>query len=124
MSWFSDFEAFEPVVGTRKTYALGYPLQWEIGTKGSSWWLTVPTGTRFDISVPRLLEWLLSPHDRRVLLAAAIHDRLLERGHDAAFASAEFRRAAIARGVPKASAWGVFFATLIWTAFKRRPAML
>ena len=117
---FSKFEAFNRVPGTRKKYRLNKTLAWDIGAKQSGWVLTVPNGTEFDISVPRILEWALSPHDRRVLLAAAIHDELLVRGHDAAFASSEFRRAAIARGCTRPWAWTLFFTTLVWTAFKVR----
>lgn len=116
---FTRFEAFGHVLGTRKTYALNEPMQWDIGAKGSGWVLTIPAGTTFDISVPRWLEWIQSPHDRRVLPAATIHDELLRRGHDAAFASAEFRRASIARGISSWWAWVLFLTTLIWTAFKR-----
>lgn len=120
MSGFSSFGNFEHVPGTHKAYLLTQPLHWHIGCKGSDWLLTVEVGTVFDISVPRVLEWLQSPHDRRVLLAAAIHDELLKRGHDVAFASAEFRRALLARGVSPARAWLLFAATLSWTAMHRQ----
>ncbi|WP_150524035.1 DUF1353 domain-containing protein [Roseibium sediminis] len=119
MSGFSSFDYFEHVPGTRKTYVLTQTLRWHIGCKGSDWLLAVEAGTVFDISVPWTLEWLQSPHDRRVLLAAAIHDELLKRGHDVAFASAEFRRALLARGCSPPRAWALFTATLIWTAFGR-----
>ena len=115
---FTEFESFSHIQSTHKKYRLDARLVWEIGAKGSGWKLIVRAGTIFDISVPRLLEWALSPHDRRVLLAAAVHDELLVRGHDAAFASAEFRRAAIARGCSVWRAWVLFFSTLAWTAFK------
>lgn len=115
MSKFTDFEAFYPTSYSNTRYELGGPLSWEIGCRGSGWLLAIPAGTRFDISVPRWLTWALSPHDRRVLPAAAIHDALLEAGHDAAFASAEFRRACIARGVNIPFAWALFAATFVWT---------
>ena len=116
MIGFTRFEAFQRVPGTHKKYRLDAPLVWEIGNKGTGWSLEIAAGTVFDISVPQLLEWALSPHDRRVLLAAAIHDELLNRGLDAAFASSEFRRAAIARGCSRPWAWTLFITTLIWTA--------
>lgn len=97
------------------TYRLTAPLLWDIGCKGSGWVLAISEGTTFDISVPSWLTWALSPHDRRVLPAAAIHDALLEAGHDAAFASAEFRRACIARGVSRPFAWLLFTAVFVWT---------
>ncbi len=117
MSNFSTFNAFTRAIETRTDYMLGEKLVWDIGAKGSGWPLIITTGFRFNISVPRLLEWLLSPHNRRILPAAAIHDVLLNRGHDKAFASSEFRRACIARGVHPAFAWVLFFATLIKTQF-------
>lgn len=115
---FSRFSDFKRVPGERKLYKTTAPLVWEIGAKGSAWHLDIKTGTTFDISVPRWLEWLLSPHDRRILLAALVHDELLNLGHDVAFASSEFRRAAIARGAGKFFAWNLFFTTLVWTAVK------
>jgi hypothetical protein len=118
MAGFTRFEAFSFIPFSYKSYRLDAPLVWDIGAKGSGWALTVPEGTVFDISVPRALEWALNPHDRRVLPAAAVHDELLVRGHDAAFASSEFRRAAIARGCSVWWAWVLFFSTLAWTAFK------
>lgn len=113
MQRFSQFDNFRSAGGTR--YRLASAVEWEIGRKGSGWVLQLPGGYTFDISVPRGLRWLLSPHNRRVLLAAAVHDRLLEEGHDPSFASAEFRRAAMARGVGRVFAWGLFAATWIWT---------
>lgn len=122
MSAFTAFTAYERVIGTRKRHVLLDDLLWEIGARGSGWVLTVPTGYTFDISVPRWLEWVLSPVDRRVLLAAAIHDRLLELGHDVAFASSEFRRAVRALGVNPIFAMALFTSTLIWTAIGRKIA--
>lgn len=118
MSDFTNFENFEHVADSYKIYRLKSPLIWDIGAEGSNWRLEIAKGSTFDISVPRLLEWVLSPHDRRVLPAAAVHDELLRRGFDIVFASAEFRRAIIARGLNRLWAWLLFFATLIWTALR------
>lgn len=120
---FSTFEDFALVAGERKLYVLQSDLCWNVGKKDSGYLLELPLGTTFDISIPRLFEWLLNPHDRRVLLAAALHDELLRRGFDIGFASAEFRRAAIARHYPGWKAWGLFGATLIWTAASRKKAL-
>lgn len=116
MSVFSDFDAFGLVPGTKATYQLDAPLRWEIGSKGSGWFLDLPKGMEFDISVPWWGRWALSPHDKAVLLAAAIHDQLLRLGHDIGFSSAEFRRALLARGQKAWWAWVLFFATLVWTS--------
>lgn len=120
MSKFSAFDDFAPVVDGSTVYVMGSSTRWEIGRKGSGYFLELNAGRTFDISVPRVLRWLQSPHDRRVLLAARVHDELLEEGFDQAFASSEFRRALRARGISAQYAWGLFFATLLVTAYKGR----
>ena len=120
MSLFTCFDDFVVVDGSRKLYALNSAIYWEIGAIGSGWELIIPAKTEFDISVPRLLEWVLSPHDQRILPAAAIHDELIKLGLDTPFASAEFRRAAIARGCSNWFAWVLFLTTLVWTSFPRK----
>lgn len=117
MSGFSKFSAFTLRSGL--TYSLTAPLRWDIGAKGSGWTLTVPEGRDFDISVPWYARWFLSPHDFTVLPAAALHDELLRLGHDAAFASSEFRRALRARGIGVVWAWVLFTVTLLWTAIRQ-----
>lgn len=119
-SGFSSFSRFSIVEGTRKSYVLDDVMTWAVGKKNSGFDLQIEPGTRFDISVPHWLEWLQSPHDHALLPCAAVHDELLNRGFDAAFASSEFRRAAIARGVHKGRAWVLFFTTLWWTALRRK----
>lgn len=122
MSKFTKSAEFEYVPGTKKTYRLTRDLTWEVGREGSSWVMTVPVGTLFDISVPRFAEWFLSPHDKRVLPAAALHDEFLIQRFDTGFASSEFRRAAIARDYPEWRGWIVFVATLIWTTIGQEDA--
>ncbi|MEW7008657.1 MULTISPECIES: DUF1353 domain-containing protein [unclassified Lentilitoribacter] len=119
MSRFTYFEDFDLVEDSHKLYRLNAPICWEVGAINSGWELTIPEGTVFDISVPWYLEWLQSPHDRAVLLAAAVHDELLKHGHDVAFASSEFRRAAISRGTSTWWAWILFWVTLWWTAVRK-----
>jgi len=114
MSEFTKFEAFSLV--DKALYRLDADMIWAIGKKGSHWELVVKEGTEFDISVPAAFRWFVSPHNRTVLPAAAIHDELLRRGFDSAFASAEFRRATRARGYPSWRAWLLFSSTLLWTA--------
>lgn len=92
MSAATRFDDYVPCGGIR--YRLGRTLRWEIGKEGSGWLLVVPQGFVFDSSVPRFLRWLISPHHRPWLLAAAVHDRLLLEGHDWAFAAGEWYRAA------------------------------
>lgn len=115
---FSEFDDFAPVTEGSRRYVMGSVAFWDIGRKGSGYRLELKPGRTFDISVPWWLKWLQSPHDRRVLMAARVHDELLEEGFDQAFASSEFRRACRARGVSAQYAWVLFFATLFVTAFK------
>jgi len=75
----------------------GADLVWEIGRKGSGWDLILPAEFPFDSSIPRWLHWWRSPDYGPWLLAAAVHDRLLNQGHDRHFAAAEWRRAARAK---------------------------
>jgi hypothetical protein len=119
VSDFTAFDEFEQVEPGSRIYVTRWPVMWEIGRKGSGWELVMEAGETFDISVPCGLRWLLSPHDRRLLPAALVHDELLREGHDVAFASAEFRRAALARGVNALFAWLLFVVTLVWTAARR-----
>jgi len=114
---FVDFDDFHPVGIGERTYAQHTPVTWDIGRKGSGYTLELKAWRTFDISVPWFLRWLLSPHNRQVLMAARVHDELLEEGFDKAFASSEFRRALRARGVSSLFAWVLFFATLFVTAF-------
>ena len=119
MSMYTQCEDFYLVPGERTLYRLGCDIVWEIGAAKSGWKLIVKKGTTFDISVPRWLEWVQSPHDRRVLLGAAIHDELLILNLDAVFASAEFHRAIRARNTPPLRAWLLFISTLVWTVVKQ-----
>lgn len=74
-------------------YRAKLPLIWEVGRKGSGLFFTIPRGRIFDVSVPRLLRWLFSPHDPRFLKAAALHDEMLKDGWSRLSAGAEFAEA-------------------------------
>jgi len=76
-------------------------VRWEIGAIGSGLWLNVPPGFSFDVSVPRALRWLFSPHNPQYLKAAALHDYALSLGWDRVSAAAAFSEALRASGVPR-----------------------
>jgi len=117
---FSKFTAFSPLSGVEGAdYQLDEPLTWEIGRKGSGFKLELEKGYKFNLSVPWFLSWLLSPHNKKVLLAAAVHDKLTELDYDIAFSSAEFRRAAIARGYNPVGAWALFIGTFVYLQLKQ-----
>ncbi len=113
MKPFSKFEDFKVLENYK--YIATSSTKWDIGKKGSDWSLFLEEGETFDISVPKGLGFIQSRHDRRVLMGAWVHDRLLERGFDKAFASSEFRRACIARGVSRTRSWVLFYTTFYYT---------
>ncbi len=99
-------------------YRLRSPLAWEIGNKGSGWLLVIPAGFVFESSVPRIASWIVSPHYRPWLLAAAVHDRLLEEGFDKAFAAGEWLRAVRAMAAKDRKAWlalPAYYGVVLWT---------
>ena len=99
-------------------WELSQPLEWEIGREGSEWLLVIPPGFTFDSSVPRWLRWLVSPDHEPWLLAAAVHDYLLQSGFDKAFAAGEWYRAAKTKQSSDSKAWLVlpaYYGVVVWT---------
>lgn len=122
MSAVKDFTGVVPIAGTRKRYGYRDVFSWEVFSKGSGFFLVVPSYKEydFDVSVPKFLEWLVSPHDPILVIASGVHDRMLELGYDEAAASAEFRRVLVAFGYPRFKAWRMFTYTLAVTAIADR----
>jgi len=74
---------------------------WEVGGAGSGRFITIPAGTEFESSVPQWARWFISPDDKRFLLAALVHDYLLEAGvYERPQAAAEWYDAARAGAAP------------------------
>lgn len=116
MSKFTKFEDFHLLEGSK--YIAKSDTVWYVGKKDSNWPLELKAGETFDISVPKGLGVFQNRHDKDVLMGAWVHDRLLERGYDEAFASSEFRRACIARGVSKTRSWILFYSTFYYTLLR------
>jgi len=77
------------------------PIEWDVGRQASGHRVTIPAGTEFESSVPRLLRWWMRPDDPRYLLAALVHDYLLEaRIYGRLQAAADWDDAARAAGAP------------------------
>lgn len=95
-------------------YITTAPLDWEVGRKGSGLWLRVPVGTFFDVSVPRFVHWLFSPHDARYRKAAALHDYALADGWDRVSAAAAFADALKAGGVGRLERLTMVFGVIVW----------
>lgn len=113
MSAFTEHTAYTSIPGGR--FVLLQPLRWEVGRLGSGLVWTVPKGFEFDVSIPRWLCWLLSPLDRRFLLAAAVHDHMLVDGWARNRAAIEFYHALRAGGCGRVLTFIMTTAVLAWT---------
>lgn len=95
-------------------------VPWEVGTKGSGNHIIIPAGREFESSVPWWARWYISRDDPRFLLAAMVHDHLLEAGtHGRPQAAAEWYDGALAGGAPMLRAKIAFVAIAFWAVFKR-----
>ena len=90
------------------------PIIWELGKKGSGLRYIVPSGFRFDVSVPRAMQWAFNPNDRRFLKASALHDHMLNNEWSRIESAAVFHEALKADGVERAKRFIMFLAVVIW----------
>lgn len=95
-------------------YLTDADLRWDLGKKGSGLTYTVSADFRFDVSVPRILQWAFNPNDRRFLKAAALHDHMLESGWSRIESAAVFHEALKADKVPRAKRLAMFLAVALW----------
>ncbi len=92
---------FERVPETEIDYRLTRLLEWSVGGKFAPRAVIIPAGFQFNSSVPRWLWWLLSPHRPDLLLAACVHDYVLEQGHSRLQAAGEWLDGARAAKAPE-----------------------
>lgn len=115
MSAFTDLQDWYRPHPVNPYYETTKVVCWEIGTKGSDMWIEVPVNYRFDVSVPRCLWWLLSPHDVRFHKGACLHDYALhELGWERVSAAAAFSEALRATGVPRLLRLVMVFSVIAW----------
>lgn len=95
-------------------YQTTAPISWEIGRLGSGLVYTVPVGTAFDVSVPRPLRWLFSPHNPSYLKAACVHDTMLIDGWTGVACGAAFHDALRADGVSVLQRLPMWLAVSLW----------
>lgn len=115
MSAATDFAGWAK---TGERWVLLDDLEWQIGREGSGWTLVIPRGFTFDSSIPKWLRWLVSADHRPWLLAACVHDRLLETGFDKAFAAGEWWRAVRAMKDRDNKSWlalPAYYGVVLWT---------
>lgn len=107
--------------GTYRRWRSTRPLEWEIGRQGSGRWVTIPAKTEFESSVPWWARWFISRDDPRFLLAALVHDHLLEAGAYARpQAAAEWYDGALAGGAPGWKAKIAFVGIAAWAVIKSK----
>ena len=114
--------------GTVRRWRTTIPIPWDVGRKASGHRVTIPAGTEFESSVPFFARWWLSRDDPRYLLAALVHDYLLEAGiYGRLQAGADWDDAARAAGAPAAKTnlalMGIMAKALWLNARDRRLAL-
>lgn len=83
-------------------YKVEKPLAWEVGAPNTLGCIVrVPAGFRFEVSIPWMFRWLMSPHDPRYLRAACFHDFLLSVGWSRPTAGGVFEEVLEEDGVGK-----------------------
>mgnify|MGYP000589673145 CR=1 FL=1 len=105
--------------GTTRRWRSTQRIVWEIGRQGSGRTIIIPPGREFESSVPKLFRWFISPDDPRFLLAALVHDHMLEAGiYGRPQAAAEWYDGALAGGAPRGKAKLAFIAVAAWAVLK------
>lgn len=114
MSAFTDLnDWYEPIGGIR--YRTTKELCWEVGRKGSLLWMKVPPGFEFDVSIPKLMRWMLDPHNPKYLKAGALHDYLLHvQLWERVASAAAFSDALKAEGVRRMKRLAMVLAVISW----------
>jgi len=101
--------------GTKRKWKTYYPVTWDVGSVGSGRTIVIPAGTEFESSVPKFATWFIHPDDPRFLLAALVHDYLLEVGsYGRLQAAAEWYDGAKASNAPTFKAKVGFIAISVW----------
>lgn len=76
--------------------------------------ISIPSGTEFESSVPEWVpSWYIERDDPTLLLAAVVHDVMLERGYDRAFSAAAWlemaRRGGFNEGIARQAYLGIAY---------------
>jgi hypothetical protein len=104
--------------GTIRRWRTTEDIPWEVGAVNSGYFEVIPAGTEFESSVPWLFRWIIDRDDPKLLLAALVHDYLLETGvYGPAQAAAEWYDGALAAGAPKWKAKLIYVGIAIWAVY-------
>lgn len=105
--------------GVTRRWRTYHDVPWEVGSKGSGLHIIIPAGTEFESSVPWWAGWFIGRDDPRFLLAALVHDYLLEAGtYGRTQAAAEWYDGARAANAPAFNAKIGYIAVAFWAVFK------
>lgn len=105
--------------GLLRRWSVVEPVVWHIGRDGSDNIIVIPAGTEFESSVPWWARWFIGQDDPRFLLAALVHDVMLERGiYGRAQAAAEWLDGALAGGAPPWKARVAYVGVAIWAVVR------
>lgn len=111
--------------GETRRWRSARDVTWHVGRAQSGRVITIPAGREFESSVPWWAAWVVHPDDPRFLFAALIHDYMLEeRILGRAQAAAEWRDAALSRGVSPVLAGAAFLAVAFWAVIWPDPVPL
>jgi len=95
-------------------YLTDMPIIWHIGKKNSGLRYVIQAGFRFDVTVPKYLQWAFDPNNKKFLKAAALHDHMLENDWSRVESAAVFHEALKADGVSKLKRLVMFIAVALW----------
>lgn len=105
--------------GISRRWASTAPFRWEIGRRGSGRWVLIPP-REFESSVPWWARWFISRDDPQFLLAALVHDHMLEAGvYGRPQAAAEWYDGALAGGAPIWKAKVAYICVAAWAVLSK-----
>ena len=114
MSTYTEAGDIAHRIGETDRYILTKPLQWDLGFEGSAFPYRVEAGFTFDVSIPAILTFAFSRHDRRFLKAAAVHGHMLKAGWSRPEAAGPFHQMLKADGVSSFKRLVMFVAVALW----------
>ena len=107
-------------IGDSNKYRLIKGIAWSLSPTNHGVCIKIESGFEFDISVPFIFRWLVSPHDPKILMPAALHDKMIQQDMNRITCSTEFARAARYKGCSKLMCSILFLSTLVYSVFPNK----
>ena len=96
-------------------------VTWNVGHKESPLPIIIPLGTEFESSIPWVFTWIINPDDPRFLLAALVHDYILENKiQGRAQAAAEWYDGTRKSNAPRFLSKLAYLAVAFWAVFGKQ----